>query len=165
MNSSRISASRAGASFRLASRFLTSLPHSGIHPSFASSLTDLVSLHSGMFRSRDRRGNAIHRLDERVPAASLGGQDFLPWRGKAVVAAPPLSCLFHPSALNPAALLQAIEQRVERGHVKAQRASRAPFNQFTDLVAVPRPSLQQRENQELGAALLQLPVENARIDI
>src|SRR6516225_9152528 len=99
-----------------------------------------------MLRSFDRPGNAIHRLNKRLPATPLRGQNLTSRRGQAVVATPPLPHLFHPSALNPAALLQAIEQRIERGHMKAQRASGALFNQFTDLVAMPRPSLHEREN-------------------
>src|SRR2546425_13209115 len=51
----------------------------------------------------------------------------------------PLSRLFDPLALKPPAFLRAIEQRIERCDVKAQRAFGAPLDRFADFVTVPRP--------------------------
>jgi hypothetical protein len=44
--------------------------------------------------------------------------------------------------------------------VKGDRALRAGFDQAADLVAVALPILEQRQDQQLGAALLHLAVEN-----
>src|SRR5450759_2404665 len=105
-NSSTISASRAGARFKPAS------------------CRRIGSFQSGIFDSGDAAGG----LDEGLPALPLGSQDFPYLSGQQVIAAPALAALFDPSALNPAALLQAIQQRVERRRVKSERAVRSLFD-------------------------------------
>src|SRR5918911_3394431 len=133
-----ISASRVGRSFSPDRRFLISSPQ------------------SGMFDPRD----AVARLDELPPGAALRRQDF-PARGsQAVIAAAALSGALHPAPLNPAAPLQAVQERVERGDVEPQRPPRTLLDQAADVVAVPRPLLDQREDQQLGTPLLQLAREN-----
>src|SRR5215213_2587863 len=106
--------------------------------------------------------NAADRGDELAPATALRRQDLFARGGQAVIAPPPLARLLDPAPLDPAALLQAVEQRVERGDVEAQDAPRAPLDQVADVVAVPRLLFDQRENEQLGAPLLQLAVEHVR---
>src|SRR5450759_852300 len=113
-NSSTISASRAGARFKPAS------------------CRRIGSFQSGIFDS----GDSVDGLHEGLPALPLGSQDFPSLRGQPVIAPPALAALLHPSALNPAALLQAIQQRVERCRVKTERALRSLFDQLADLVAM-----------------------------
>src|SRR5689334_22860456 len=98
-----ISASRVGWSRKRDKRFLISV------------------FQSGMFDTRD----AVDRLDELPPAVALGGQHLFPFGRQAVVTAAALAGVLHPAALNPAALLQAVEQGVERGDVETQTAARA----------------------------------------
>src|SRR3954462_1870204 len=80
-------------------------------------------------------GDAVDGGDERFPAAALAVQDRAPdrrqpviaggpqdparRRAQPVIAAAPLSGLFDPLPFDPAALLEAVEQRVERGDVVA----------------------------------------------
>src|SRR5262245_3064096 len=67
--------------------------------------------------------------------------------------------------LDPASLLKPVEQRVERGDVETQRPARSRLDQFGNLVAVPLPDLDEREDQQLGAALLQFAVEYSSVYI
>jgi hypothetical protein len=90
-----------------------------------------------MFNLRD----AVDSLDKHLPATTLRSQNFSPLWRQAVIAPPPLPALLHPSALNPTALFQPIEQRIERRRVEAERPSGTLFDQFADVVAVARPNL------------------------
>src|SRR5574339_259019 len=111
-----ISASRAGLSRRVASRCRRS------------------PVQSGMVDSRDE----AHRLDKRLPGIALTGEDAPPLGGQAVEPAPAFASLLDPAAAQPAALLEAVEQRVERRDVKFQPPVRAGLDQLADLVAVAR---------------------------
>src|SRR5688572_15002718 len=122
----------------------------------AASLCRSSSRHSGMLHPRD----AVDCLRERGPGFPLGGEDFLAVGGKPVVAAAALARLFDPAALDPASLLQPVEQRVERGDMKAEHALGAGLDQLAQLVAVPRLVLDQRQDQQLGAALLPFPLRH-----
>src|SRR5262245_110722 len=81
-----------------------------------------------------------------------------------MIAPPPLAGFFHPPTFDPAAIFQSIEQRVERGGVEFQHAVRSLLDQFADFVAVAWADLQERENEQFGAALLQLAVGFLIID-
>src|SRR4051812_27695803 len=111
---------------------------------------------SGMFGSR----NLFDRVDELAPIVPLCRQDVAPLRGQAVETAAPFARLLDPLAGDPAALLEAVEQRIERGDLELQPPAGSLFDQLADLVAMPRPRLDQRQDQQLGAALLELPVEH-----
>jgi hypothetical protein len=62
-------------------------------------------------------GDEPHRLDEAFPRIPLGGEDSAPGRCQAEEAAPALAGLLNPSPLQSSALLQAIEQGIQRGDV------------------------------------------------
>jgi stage V sporulation protein SpoVS len=49
--------------------------------------------------------------------------------------------------------------------VERQPAAGAAVNQLVELVAVARSRLEEREEEQLGRAFLQLAVERARVDI
>src|ERR1019366_1083905 len=132
-----ISASRAGARFK------------------SANCLRIASFQSGIFHSSD----AADGLDERLPALPLGSQDLAPLRGQPVIAPAALAALLHPSALDPAALFQAIQQRVQRRRVKTERALRSLLDQLADFVAVAGRSLEQREPKQLRAALFPLAVD------
>ena len=75
--------------------------------------------------------------------------------GDPVVAAPPLARLLDPAPAQPAAILEAVQRRVERGEreawsVPSDRASICLRN----VVAVERLILDERQDQELRAAFL-----------
>src|SRR5215813_7438063 len=117
--------------------------------------------HSGMFGS----GDAADRGHEGLPRAALRLQHFLPFGRQFVIAPPPLPGLLHPLPLDPASLLKPVEQRIERGDVETQRPARTRLDKFGNVVAVPWPDLDEREDQQLGAALLQFAVEYSSVYI
>src|SRR5262245_7469253 len=80
---------------------------------------------SGMIDSRDE----AHRLDERFPGLALAGEDAPALGREAVEAAPPLAGLLDPAAAQPAALLEAVEQGVERRDVELQPPVRPRLDQ------------------------------------
>src|SRR5580700_965928 len=142
-SSSAISAARSAASGKPASR------------------RSISFFHSGMFGP----GHALDGLDEGCPAALLRRQNFASQGCQAVIPAPPLPGLFHPPSLDPAALLQPVQQRIQRRHMEAQGASGALLNELADLVAMPRAAFYQRQDQQLRTALLQLAVEDCLLHI
>src|SRR5882724_8688832 len=87
-------------------------------------------LQSGMFPS----GDQAYGLDEFVPGLPLSGQHPLTCRRQSIEAAPALTRLLYPRALDPAALLKAIEQRIERVEVEHQPTARLRLDQLAELV-------------------------------
>src|SRR5262245_19848894 len=102
---------------------------------------------------------------EGLPGAALRREHPSAFEGQPVVAPPALPRLLDPPALDPAALLEPVEQRIERRDVEAQRAVRARLDQLADVVAVPGPRLEQREDHQLGAPLLQFAVQHPMVYI
>src|SRR5437870_13552234 len=105
-------------------------------------------------------GDAIDSADELAPAVALLGEDGGASRRELVVAAAALARLLDPAPLNPAALLEAVEQRIQRRDAEAEHAARARLDQLAQLVAVARLRFDERQDEQLGAALLQLAVED-----
>src|SRR5215510_3046028 len=133
-----MAASRAGASFKSASRCLISF------------------FHSGMFGP----GDAIDCRHKGFPGTALCRQDLLTFPCQAVITAPPLAGFLHPTAFDPAAFFQPVEERVERSYIEFQHAVRPRLDQLADFITMTLASLQKREDQQFSAALLQLAVEN-----
>src|SRR5687768_9604224 len=125
-----ISRSRSGRSLSEASRVATS------------------ALQSGMILLR----NPLDRVNEFGPVAALRRQHAAAFGCQPVEPAPALVRLLDPLAGDPAALLEAVEQRIERRHLELQPAARALLDQLADLVAVTRACFHQRQDQQLGAA-------------
>src|SRR5215472_10378823 len=88
------------------------------------------------------------------PTFSLLLQDLLSSRRNPVIAAPPLVLALDPFALDPSPLLQAVEERVKRGHMKTHGSTGTGLDHAADVIAVARLILYQRENQHLSTALL-----------
>src|SRR5204863_4841049 len=82
------------------------------------------------------------------------GEDAPARLGDAIVAAAPLSCLLDPSPFDPAALLEAVERGVERRQGEAQAAAGAGLDQLGDRVTVAALVLDDRQDDDLGAAFL-----------
>src|ERR1044072_6117021 len=110
-------------------------------------------------------GNLADRQHEFAPGVALRGEDVGADGREAVVAPAALSRLLNPAAENPAALLESIQQRVERRDAKFQQAARSHLDQLAQVVAVPRLILEQRQDEELGAPLLELAIEHAVLDV
>ncbi len=70
-----------------------------------------------------------------------------------------MTCAFDPAPLDQPLILEAVECRIQRRDVKADRALRSLVDQASDFIAVPRLLLEQREDQHFGASPLQLALE------
>src|SRR5207237_2462882 len=110
---------------------------------------------SGVTDTRD----AIQRDEELVPDAALPREHLTSLARDAVVAAPSLAALLDPSSFDQSAVLQPIERRVERRHVKIDGPFGPVGDQASDLVAMALPVLEQRQDEEFGTAALELAFE------
>src|SRR5215813_1756508 len=79
--------------------------------------------------------DAIDGGDEPLPPLALLGEHRASVAGETVVAPPPLSRLLDPGADDPAAALEAIEQRIQRSDLELHVALGALFDDLTDLIA------------------------------
>src|SRR5262245_33166982 len=109
--------------------------------------------------------DAVDGGGEALPALALLGEDAPAGGGDAVVAAPALAGLLDPPSLEPAALFQLVEERIEGGDLETDGAVGLALGHLADLVAVARPLLEQGEDDQLGAALLQLAVEDPGVHV
>src|SRR5262245_45041885 len=116
---------------------------------------------SGMFASRD----APYGFHECSPRFLLLSKHAPPFGGDLVEAAAPLVGLLHPGALDPSALLQAIQQGVEGIDVELQLAAGTRVDQLAQVITVPGPRVEQGEDEQFGGSPLQLAVERTRVDI
>ena len=102
----------------------------------------------------------IDRQDKFVPGAALRGEEFAAGGRQAVKPTPALSGLFHPAAGDQASIFEAAENGIERADAELDASFGARFDELTDLIAVARARLDQKENQEFGAAFLEFTVEH-----
>src|SRR5215208_1701735 len=102
-----MSSSRFGSASRPARRERMAMPQSGRGPARSGP--------SDMFGLQD----AVDASHELAPGAALHVEPLLALGGDPVVAAAALAGLLDPAAEDPAALLEAVEQRVERGDLEA----------------------------------------------
>src|SRR5512133_828019 len=87
---------------------------------------------SRMARSRD----ASDRRDEFLPALSLRVECPQPFSRDSVKTTPALARFLHPAPNDPAATFHAVQQGVERRHVKRQHTLRSRLDQLAELVTV-----------------------------
>src|SRR5262245_35039173 len=116
---------------------------------------------SGMFLSSD----AADGFDKRRPRLPLPGQYLAAFRGEAIDTPAPLACFFHPYALDPGSLLQAVEQGIERVDMKGQLSVGSRPDQLAEVISVPRLRFEQRQDEQLRGTLLQLTIECLGVDI
>src|SRR5688572_2817201 len=79
----------------------------------------MCGFQSGMFASR----HLSNRFNELIPGLPLSQQHTLTRGRQPIETAPALAGLLHPRALDPPALLEAVEQRIERIEVEYQPAA------------------------------------------
>src|ERR1017187_2450606 len=103
--------------------------------------------------------NSVDRGDKLLPGTALGLQELAPGRRQPVTAAAALAVFLQPAAGDQTAVLQPEQDGVQRPDAEADLAVGAFFNQLADLVSMARPAFEQSENQQLGAAFVQVPVE------
>jgi hypothetical protein len=82
-----------------------------------------------------------------VERAAAGG-------GDRIESAATFTGLLHPATGDPTAVFHAIQQGVERRDMKRQHALRAGFDELVELIPVASLVLEEREDEEFGAALL-----------
>src|SRR5207245_2200130 len=104
--------------------------------------------------------HAVQRVEERAPAPTLGVEHFLARSREMVETPPAAAAALHPLARDQAAAFEAVERRIERGHVERDGAVRPRVDQLGDLVAVAIAFFEQREDEHLGAALPQIAVRH-----
>src|SRR6516164_11455602 len=102
-----------------------------------------------MFHPRD----SVDGADEFLPAEALLRENPLSFCRKAVVPSPSLIGLFDPPPQNPTAVLEPVQQGIERGNVKIERAAGAQLDEFANVVTMAGLFVQQGENQQLSATL------------
>src|SRR5579871_584616 len=118
----------------------------------ARSRSRMAASQSGIFDS----SNVADSRYKRAPGGAPIGEN-LPSRGQdAVEAAAALACLFDPIAMNPTAILQPVQKRVQRGNAKTNRAFGAGFDQFRDFVTVAGLRFDEGQNEEFSAAFFQV---------
>src|SRR6185295_10955172 len=71
-----------------------------------------------------------------------------------------LARLLDPTALEPPAVLEPEQRRVQRGQREGQPPARPGLDELADLVAVPGSGLDERQDQHLDAALLEFGTEH-----
>src|SRR5688572_27595680 len=91
----------------------------------------------------------------------MGGESSPAVCGEPIEAPFALAGLLHPPSLDQAAVLEPQQGGVERRQRKTQAPAGPRFDELPDLVSMPRPGLQQRQDQHLGAALLQFRTEHS----
>src|SRR5262245_42603042 len=138
---------------------MTSASRAGVSRSDASRVRR-SALQLGMVDPRQQ----AHRLYERLPVIALPGEHAPAFGGEAVEAAAPLAGLLGPPALQPAALLEPVEQGIERRDVELEAAAGALLDQLADLVAVAGARLDHRQDDQLRGALFQLAIEHPAVN-
>src|SRR5437660_1496108 len=76
--------------------------------------------------------HAVQRVEERAPAPALGVEHFLARRRQTVETPPAAAAALHPLARDQAAAFEAVERRIERGHVERDGAVRPLVDQLGD---------------------------------
>ena len=101
----------------------------------------------------ERPVEAVTLDPDRLDAA-LARQHSSTLRGELVEAATALSRLLDPAPFEQALALEPVKHGIERRDVEHQRATGSLFDEFADLIAMARPILDERHDQQLGAAFL-----------
>src|SRR5262245_3087670 len=104
--------------------------------------------------------HVVHGLDVELPDGTLIGQNPAARRRQSVETAIALARLFDPATLDPAAVFEPQERRIQRRQRKGQPAARPRLDELADLVAMARPGVDERQDQHLDAAFLQFGAEH-----
>lgn len=101
-------------------------------------------------------GDPIERREERAPDPTLAGEYLPSGRRQPVKSPAPGAGTLDPAAFDQALVLQPVQNRIKGGDMKVNSALGAFLDEAADLVAVPLPFLEQRQDQQFRAATLQL---------
>ena len=103
-----------------------------------------------------KAGDAIDSGHEIAPPRSLFRENLPSRPGEAIVAPAALTRFLDPLAFQPATFLEAVQQRIQSGGTEPKRPVRSRFDQLADLVTVALSRFDERQDQQLGAALLSI---------
>src|SRR5262245_29202992 len=115
---------------------------------------------SRMFARRD----TPHCLHECSPRLFLLCQHPTAFGGYIIKTAATFVRLLDPGALDPSTLFEPIQERIQRIDVEREASARSCVNQLAELVPVPRAGIEQRQDEQLCRALLQLALEGTVVD-
>src|SRR5580693_8535330 len=102
--------------------------------------------------------DAVHRAREFAPVGALGCEGLAAGGRETVkTAAAPAGRL--PFALQPAAALEPVEERVKRSNMETDNALRTFRNEFSNFVAVAGLFLKQRQDQQFRVAFFKFTVQ------
>jgi len=107
--------------------------------------------------------NVVESGEKVLPCAALLDQDLMSGGCDLIETAAPLSGLLNPATLDQRAFFEAVKKRVERGNVKLEHAVRAGFDELGNLVPMASAFFDERENEHLSAAALQLPIQHSNL--
>src|SRR5262245_15016044 len=106
-------------------------------------------------------GDAAHRVHELLPQRALLAQRPPPLGREAVVPSATLTVFLDPPPGDQSAGFEPAEEGIERGDAITELPARALFDEAADLVAMPRAGFEQRQDEQLGVALLQFAAEHS----
>src|SRR5262245_56077485 len=107
--------------------------------------------------------HAVDRRHEFPPGRPLLEEHAPAVRREPVEAATTLAVPFQPAPTDQAAALEPAQHGIQRGDAELELAERSPLDHLPDVVAMPRPVLEQRQDQQLGAPFLQLATEHRHL--
>src|SRR6478609_180731 len=97
----------------------------------------------------------VERVDEVAPDASTRAEHLAAGGGQAIKTAASLTRLLDPAARDPAVFFELVQEGIERGRLETEPPIRALLDDLRQLVAMAIRSVEDREDQEFRAALLQ----------
>src|SRR5689334_3465172 len=102
--------------------------------------------------------NLVDRLTEFFPCRLLPLQHGASLRRQSIKAAATFTGFFHPLAVDEPAIFEAAEHGIQRADPEGEPSVRARLDELADLVSVSRSRVEEREDDELGAAFLEFVV-------
>src|SRR5262249_4096258 len=105
----------------------------------------------------------IDGVAELFPGTLLAAQELASFGGQAIKAAPPVAGLLDPAAADEAARLEPDEHGVQRADAEREPPAGSSFDALPDFVTVPGARIEQREDEQLGAAFLELVVGHGHL--
>src|SRR5687768_13080134 len=107
-------------------------------------------------------GDLFECVDELAPHAAPRAKDFAAGWSEPIETAASLARFLDPPARDPALFFKLVEQGIERRRLEAQLAAGSRFNDLRQFIPMPIGTVEDRQQQELGAAFLQRPGRDIR---
>ena len=105
----------------------------------------------------------VDGVGEFLPGGALPFQDAPPLGGKTIETAAAFAGFLRPPTGDEATILETAKHGIERPDPEGEATIRPCFDQLADLVPVPGPRFQQREDEQFGAAFFQVVIRHGRM--